>query len=152
MAPNNWAIVAKMYAMGGPVAGSASRRGWDVGFRAAGAAMVGGGAALSVLPALGPLCPLRRTTGVPCPLCGMTTGVFAFARGDIASAFAANPLAPLLIVVVLLAFVPPLWRMIATMAPPDMISKHRNSKYRMILPLILVGPLWIFQLHRYEFL
>lgn len=43
---------------------------------------------------LGVLCPLRRTTGIPCPLCGLTTGVEAAATGDVVAAVHAHPLAP----------------------------------------------------------
>ena len=58
----------------------------------AGAAMLG---AAFVLPALpghpGAPCPLRLLTGVPCPLCGMTTSVEESVRGHLSRAFAANP-------------------------------------------------------------
>jgi hypothetical protein len=58
-----------------------------VGLVAAGTAVVG-----SALD-LGTLCPLRLTTGVPCPLCGLTTGVWAAAHGDVTGAVASHPLA-----------------------------------------------------------
>lgn len=38
------------------------------------------------------LCPLRAMTGVPCPFCGMTTGVVSILRGDMAGAASANPI------------------------------------------------------------
>lgn len=37
------------------------------------------------------ICPLRALTGVPCPLCGMTTSVTAVGRGRFGEALAANP-------------------------------------------------------------
>ena len=40
---------------------------------------------------LGLPCQLRAATGVPCPLCGMTTSVTAAAVGDLRTAVAANP-------------------------------------------------------------
>jgi Protein of unknown function (DUF2752) len=36
-------------------------------------------------------CPLRTLTGVPCPLCGMTTSVEATLHGQLGTALRANP-------------------------------------------------------------
>jgi hypothetical protein len=36
-------------------------------------------------------CPLLAITGIPCPLCGMTTSVVASSRGKLDVAIAANP-------------------------------------------------------------
>lgn len=64
-----------------------------------------GVAAVWPLVASGPLgsltCPLLATTGVPCPLCGMTTSVVATTRLDFAGAVAANPFGPVAVAVVL---------------------------------------------------
>lgn len=50
------------------------------------------GAVLAVTSLKLPLfCPLRIVTGIPCPLCGMTTGTVAVLRGDVGAAVAANP-------------------------------------------------------------
>lgn len=57
------------------------------------AGILGTGAVLAVTSLQLPLaCPLRMLTGIPCPLCGMTTGTVAFLKGDLSSALAANPL------------------------------------------------------------
>lgn len=57
-----------------------------------GAVMLAAGALLAYSPIHpGLLCPLRATTGVPCPFCGMTTSVKAILRLDFGAAFAANP-------------------------------------------------------------
>lgn len=40
----------------------------------------------------GVLCPLRRVTGVPCPLCGSTTAVVELGWGHVRDAVAAQPL------------------------------------------------------------
>jgi hypothetical protein len=41
-------------------------------------------------------CPLRTLTGIPCPLCGMTTAATGLASGDLGAAMAANPFVLLL--------------------------------------------------------
>ena len=56
---------------------------------------------------LGP-CGMKQRTGLPCPTCGMTTCVLAFARGQVLTAFYVQPagalLCWLLIVVAFFAF------------------------------------------------
>jgi hypothetical protein len=47
---------------------------------------------MAVAPHLGN-CVFRSITAVPCPSCGTTRAATAFLDGDLASAFAANPLA-----------------------------------------------------------
>ena len=71
-----------------------------VGVLAAGVAVVG------PLLETGVLCPLRRATGVPCPLCGLTTGVGAALHGDVPAAVTAHPLAPAAVVLLILAWTP----------------------------------------------
>jgi hypothetical protein len=81
-------------------------------------------------------CPLRTTTGVPCPLCGMTTSVKATLRGDVHAALAANPFGILAVVTAILLLARPAWR-------------------RLQLPAgVLMGGVlvsWLFQLHRFHF-
>jgi hypothetical protein len=55
---------------------------------------------------LGVLCPMHRTTGIPCPLCGLTTGTWALAHGDLLGAVRANPLAPAAVAFLALAWTP----------------------------------------------
>lgn len=58
----------------------------------AGAAMLGAAAVLPLLPGdVGFACPLRTLTGIPCPLCGMTTSVEHVVRLELGDALAANP-------------------------------------------------------------
>jgi hypothetical protein len=109
--------------------------------RMLGVLMVAGAAILQVVPAVGPLCPLRRTTGVPCPLCGMTTGVNALARGDVTAAFAANPLAPVLVLLVASA-----WLLFLLRRPALPVNTRALGRSA---PVVLPG-LWVFQLHRYD--
>jgi hypothetical protein len=60
--------------------------------RYVGAAMLGAAAVWPLLPVHPPLtCPLRATTGIPCPLCGMTRAVVAAVRGDVGASLRYNP-------------------------------------------------------------
>ena len=62
------------------------------------AVLLAGGAVLQAVPEHAtPACPLRALTGIPCPLCGMTTSVEATVHGDLADAFATNPAGPLFV-------------------------------------------------------
>jgi hypothetical protein len=103
--------------------------------------LVGGGALLQVVPAVGPLCPLRRTTGVPCPLCGVTTGLNALARGDLMAALTANPLAPVLVLLVALAW-------IGLLADRPALSPTTTTLGRSVT--VSLPGLWLFQLHRHD--
>lgn len=58
---------------------------------AAGAAAALAWPTLTDTTGLALLCPLRTFTGIPCPLCGMTTASVALVRGDLGAAVAANP-------------------------------------------------------------
>jgi hypothetical protein len=71
-----------------------------VGLAATGFALAGSALELGVL------CPLRRLTGVPCPLCGLTTGTWALAHGDVAAAVHAHPMAPAALAFLVLAWTP----------------------------------------------
>ncbi len=113
--------------------------------RALGAVMAAGAVVLPFAPAVGPLCPLRRVTGVPCPFCGMTTGVLALSRGDVLAAFAANPVAPVLVVAVMLAFLPFVYR-----SDPFRAVLPRARPAGRIAPWLLLPVLWIWELHRFD--
>ena len=105
--------------------------------RTSGAVMLAAAVALPLLPGHpGIECPLRRLTGVPCPLCGMTTSTEATVRGHLGRALAANPagVAAVAAALVLLALRPRAIH-ISALAPPLVLSL-----------------LWIFELHRYGIL
>ena len=55
------------------------------------------------------LCLFKRLTSVECPFCGMTRSMHLAARGDISSALTQNPMGVVL-VLVLLAMLPVIWR------------------------------------------
>jgi len=105
--------------------------------RTAGALMLGAGALLPILPGHpGIVCPLRATTGIPCPLCGMTTSVEATVRLDLQDALAANPAGVLAVAlaVVLLALRP-----------------RRLRLPWLVAPLLLLA-MWAWELHRFSIL
>lgn len=51
-----------------------------------------------------PLCPISALTGFACPGCGTLRCVHSLVNGDIAAAFARNPLVPILLLVGVLVF------------------------------------------------
>ncbi|HVF53145.1 MAG TPA: DUF2752 domain-containing protein [Actinomycetota bacterium] len=80
-------------------------------------------------------CPLRTMTGIPCPLCGMTTSVEATAQLDLATAAAANPAG---IVAVLMAVI--VW----------FIRPDRRFSIPMPGVVAVLMCMWIFQLFRFS--
>jgi Protein of unknown function (DUF2752) len=106
-----------------------------VDLRAAAFVMLAAGTALPLLPGHpGFACPLRRLTGVPCPLCGMTTSVEQTLRLHLHAALAANP-AGLLAVVVAVALL--------------VVRPRRLAAPALLVPLLLAG-MWLFELHRFS--
>lgn len=45
----------------------------------------------------GPGCPLKATTGIDCPFCGMTHATLAMGGGDFKAALEFHPLAPIVV-------------------------------------------------------
>ncbi len=85
---------------------------------------------------VGLVCPLRATTGIPCPLCGMTTSVVATSRGRFTEAIAANPAGLLALAVAL----------VVLLLRPRIVSVP-------VAPLIgLLGAMWVFELFRFSVL
>ena len=102
------------------------------------AGMIMTGAVLALSPHdPGLACPLRSLTGVPCPLCGMTTSVEATLSGDVVGALAANPFGLLAVVIGALVL---LWR------------KPRRFELSVGSITALVCASWAFQLFRFSIL
>ena len=133
-----------------PVASSGSA-GSVAGLRAMGLVSAGTLAVVPFLPIVGPLCPLRRITGVPCPLCGGTTAGLALLRGDLGAAVAASPLALALGALIVAAW------MVWALARIGLISGETLQRAERLRPppkpmLAVLGASWLFQLHRYDFI
>lgn len=103
----------------------------------AGVATIGALVALPLVPGHEALsCPLRTTTGVPCPLCGMTRGVGDAVRGDLGGAVVHNPGSVVLVVAVVVA-------LLAALLTPR--GGRRLVVPRWSIPALLAA-LWAFQL------
>lgn len=104
--------------------------------RGAAIALLGAAAMLPLLPGHAGLpCPLRTLTGVPCPMCGMTTSVEATVHGRLGTALLANPAGPLALVAALALLV----------RPP-----RRAIRMPTMAVLGVVLGLWLFELHRFS--
>ena len=93
-------------------------------------------------------CPLRTLTGIPCPLCGMTTGATALVSGDLGAALAANPFVLVLagftlVMAVLMAARAFGWVPGAAQWPA---SRRRQGCW---VAAVLAAVSWAFQLHRF---
>ncbi|MDH6578124.1 DUF2752 domain-containing protein [Kitasatospora sp. MAP5-34] len=89
----------------------------------------------------GALCMLRRFTGIPCPACGCTTIFIEAGHGHFGAALAANPV----------AVVAGLGLLLAPLGPGrwwwELPTVRRNTVLGVVLTLS-----WAWQLHRYGFL
>ena len=117
---------------------SGSHRAVDLrDLRVPAAGLVVAGIVLPMLNHPGPGCPLRTVTGIPCPLCGMTTSVSSTLRGDIDTALAASPVG---IAAVAVAF------LVLATRRPRVVRLPTWS-----LPALL-AVMWVFQLFRFSVL
>lgn len=113
--------------------------------------MLGAGLVLAYTSLRLPLvCPLRALTGIPCPLCGMTTGTVASLRGDLGAAMAANPFS-LAVVPATLAGMLDRLRAWAKARPPRVWSSNAR-RAALAFGMTLAFFSWIFQLARFDVL
>lgn len=108
-------------------------------FRWAGLAMMLGAFIVPLMAGTFPevWCPLRASTGVPCPFCGLTTSVTATMHVDLPAAFQANP-----------------FGIVAVVAAAALLFVRRRTSIRIPVPVIVLGLAvsWLWQLGRYGFL
>ena len=108
------------------------------------APMLGAGALLvavaTTLPALPGhdvvSCPLRATTGVPCPFCGMTRGVSHLVTGDVGGAVALNPGSVLLVLAVVALAV-------------ALVVRRTTIRIPAWAPPLALASMWTFELAKY---
>ena len=115
--------------------------------RTFGALMAAGAVVVPFTPPVGVLCPLRRLTGIPCPLCGMTTGTLALSRGDIVGSVAANPFAIVLVTALVVSFLPVVYR-----AGWFQRAWRRVKPVAPMVPFAMMPLLWVWQLARFDFI
>jgi hypothetical protein len=96
-------------------------------------------------------CPLRTLTGLPCPMCGMTTAATQLAGGHLGPAVAANPfvllVAALAVAMSLLVAARALGR--APLPVPWTAGRHRGAR-RVVAGVLVVS--WTFQLYRFHWI
>jgi hypothetical protein len=85
-------------------------------------------------------CPFRSLTGIPCPFCGMTRGVTAAVRGNVADAALFNPGSVLLVVAAVLLL--GMWLL--------GMGRIRHLTIPTWLPIALIAALWGFELFKYQ--
>jgi hypothetical protein len=117
------------------------------------AGLAAAGAAVAYQAALGGEglwlpCPLRALTGVPCPLCGMTTASTSLASGDLGGALAANPFVLVLAGFTLIMAAVMAARALGWLAPPAQWPESRRRQTYWVVG-VLAAASWAFQLHRF---
>ena len=74
--------------------------------------------------------------------------MLALSRGDVLAAFAANPVAPLLVAAVVLSFVPFVYR--STLFREASARARPVGRVGRAVPWLLLPFLWVWELHRFD--
>jgi hypothetical protein len=106
---------------------------------------------LSQQTGIGLPCPLRALTGVPCPMCGMTTAATGLAAGDLDAALAANPFVLVLAGLTVCMAVLMAARAAGLAAPAAQWPASRRRQAYWAVTVLLASS-WAFQLHRFGWL
>jgi Protein of unknown function (DUF2752) len=117
------------------------------------AGLAAAGAAVAYQAALGGEglalpCPLRTLTGVPCPLCGVTTAATSLASGDLGAALAANPFVLVLAGFTLVMVALMAARAFGRLDPPAQWPESRRRQTYWLAGALAAAS-WAFQLHRF---
>lgn len=94
-------------------------------------------------------CLLRTLTGVPCPLCGMTTAAVHLAAGDAAAGLAANPFITVLVVCGALTLMLLSLRVVGVLPPPQPWKGNVRRVVSWLAGVMAVAS-WLYQLHRFD--
>ena len=105
--------------------------------RLASIVMLGAGVLLPWFGHPGPGCFLRAATGIPCPLCGMSTSVQETMHFDLRSAWLATPAG-----------------IAAVVAAAALLLYRRRGRIPVPVwvPFAILGAMWIYQLFRFSVL
>jgi hypothetical protein len=117
----------------------------------AAAAAAGGYPTLAGHTGLALPCPLRTLTGVPCPMCGMTTAATQLAAGHLRAALAANPFVLLVVGLTAVMSVLVAARALGVAPPPAAWPPGRQRSARRVVAGVLVLS-WAFQLYRFHWI
>jgi len=95
-------------------------------------------------------CGFKQRYGLPCPTCGMTTSVLAFARGRIFEAFYIQPAAALaccvMVIAAFLALLTAVFRIYFRFL--DSLFSEMKLKYLILALIILIAAAWAVTLSR----
>ena len=92
-------------------------------------------------------CPLRTVTGIPCPMCGMTTASIAMVRGQFGDAVSANPLIVVLAATTVVMLVVLGLRLAGGIAPARRWSAD-GQRRALRVGAVLAALSWAWQIHR----
>ena len=93
-------------------------------------------------------CPLRTVTGIPCPMCGMTTAATSLVDGRLGDALAANPFVLVLVAATVAMVAVVAFRAARLLPPPRPLVAGERRLVRASLTVLFLGS-WLFQLDRY---
>lgn len=99
------------------------------------------------------VCPLRLTTGIPCPFCGMTTSFAEIGGLRISEAFLANPAGPLLFAAVVLGGILLVTAAVTGKRPVLRVGSARWLRPATLIALVsAVAMMWTAELFRFGIL